>query len=106
MRCVRACDVPTPSVVDPVEARDFFLEHVLEAGHVAARAGDEDPSSFRGALLGCDDPLRASDAEAHGGFDHDVFAGLEGGDGVGLVVLVREEVEDEVDGGIVDDIVD
>lgn len=106
MRCVRAGDVPAPSVVDPVEACDFFPEHVLKARYVAARAGDEDLSPVRGAFLGRDDPFGASDAETHRGFDHDMFASLEGGNGVGLVILVREEVEDEIDIGIVYDIVD
>jgi hypothetical protein len=35
-----------------------------------------------------------------------MFASLEGGDGVRLVVLIREEVEDEIDIGVMDDIVD
>jgi hypothetical protein len=32
-----------------------------------------------------------------------VFAGFEGGDGVGFVVFVRGEDEDHVDGGVVED---
>lgn len=100
-----ACDVATPRVVDAVETSDFLSEDGGNAGGVATGAGDEDFGAIGGVFLGFDDAFGAGDAQAQRGFDHDVFAGVQGRDGVGLVILVWHEVEDQVDGWVGQDVV-
>lgn len=101
----RAGDVSTARVVNPVQTRQLLFKDIRETRRIATRTTHEDPRRTGGSLRSVRTHRRALfhcvahapeslEAEAEGDLDHDVFAGLEGGDGVLFMVFEGEEVED------------